>query len=149
MRSVVQRVKRASVTVNGENVGEISAGLLVLLAVGQADGEKDVNWMVDKLVDLRIFEDDKGKMNRSVHDVGGEILVVSQFTLYGDCRSGKRPSFTSAAPPELAKALYEQSVEALRSRGMKVETGVFQAQMNVELLNDGPVTLLLDSEKKF
>ncbi|KGP76752.1 D-tyrosyl-tRNA(Tyr) deacylase [Desulfosporosinus sp. Tol-M] len=149
MRSVVQRVKRASVTVNGENVGEISAGLLVLLAVGQDDGEKDVNWMVDKLVDLRIFEDDKGKMNRSVHDVGGEILVVSQFTLYGDCRRGKRPSFTSAAPPESAKALYERSVEALRSRGMKVETGVFQAQMNVELINDGPVTLLMDSERKF
>ncbi|MFZ3130147.1 MAG: D-aminoacyl-tRNA deacylase [Desulfosporosinus sp.] len=149
MRSVVQRVKRASVTVNGENVGKISAGLLVLLAVGQNDGEKDINWMVDKLVDLRIFEDDQGKMDRSVQDVGGEILVVSQFTLYGDCRRGKRPSFTSAAPPELAKALYERSVETLRSRGMKVETGVFQAQMNVELINDGPVTLLLDSEKKF
>lgn len=149
MRSVVQRVKRASVTVNGESVGKISAGLLVLLGFRPEDGESDINWMVDKLFGLRIFEDEEGKMNRSVLDVGGEILVVSQFTLYGDCRSGKRPSFTSAAPPELAKALYEQSVEALRSRGVKVETGVFQAQMNVELINDGPVTLLLDSEKKF
>lgn len=149
MRSVVQRVKRASVTVNGESVGEISAGLLVLLGFRPEDGEKELNWMVDKLVGLRIFEDEEEKMNRSVLDVGGEILVVSQFTLYGDCRSGKRPSFTSAAPPELAKALYERSVEALRSRGVRVETGVFQAQMNVELINDGPVTLLLDSEKNF
>jgi D-tyrosyl-tRNA(Tyr) deacylase len=149
VRSVVQRVKQAAVTVKGENVGKISGGLLVLLAVGQDDGEKDVNWMADKLVGLRIFEDEEGKMNRSVLDVGGEILVVSQFTLYGDCRSGKRPSFTRAAPPELAKALYLQCVEALRSRGAKVETGVFQAQMDVELINDGPVTLLLDSEKKF
>ena len=105
--------------------------------------------MVDKLVGLRIFEDGEGKMNRSVLEVGGEILAVSQFTLYGDCRSGKRPSFTDAAPPKLAKVLYERSVEALRSYGMKVETGVFQALMDVELINDGPVTLLLDSEKKF
>lgn len=149
MRSVVQRVKRASVTVKGETVGEISAGLLVLLGFRPEDGENDLNWMVDKLVGLRIFEDEEGKMNRSVLDVGGEILVVSQFTLYGDCRSGKRPSFTSAAPPELAKDLYERSLETLRSRGVQVETGVFQAQMDVELINDGPVTLLLDSEKKF
>ena len=149
MRSVVQRVKRAAVTVNEETVGEISTGLLVLLGFRPEDGEKDLNWMVDKLVGLRIFEDEEGKMNRSVLDVGGELLVVSQFTLYGDCRSGKRPSFTSAAPPEQANALYERSVEALRSRGMKVETGVFQAEMDVELINDGPVTLLLDSEKKF
>ncbi len=149
MRSVVQRVKRASVIVKGETVGEISAGLLVLLAVGQGDQEKDVTWMVDKLVGLRIFEDEEGKMNRSVIDVGGEILIVSQFTLYGDCRSGKRPSFKTAAPPERAKALFEQIVETTRSRGLKVETGVFQAEMDVELINNGPVTLLLDSEKKF
>jgi len=149
MRSVVQRVKRASVIVNGETVGKISAGLLVLLAVGQDDGEKDVIWMVDKLVGLRIFEDEVGKMNCSVIDVGGEILMVSQFTLYGDCRSGKRPSFTTAAPPEQAKALFEQIIEATRSRGLKVETGIFQAEMDVELINNGPVTLLLDSEKKF
>ncbi|HEY8910057.1 MAG TPA: D-aminoacyl-tRNA deacylase [Desulfosporosinus sp.] len=149
MRSVVQRVKRASVTVKGETVGSISAGLLVLLAVGQDDGDEDLNWMVDKLVGLRIFEDGEGKMNRSVQEVGGEILIVSQFTLYGDCRSGKRPSFKTAAPPEQAKALYERAVEVLRSRDLKVETGVFQAEMDVELINDGPVTLLLDSEKKF
>jgi len=149
MRSVVQRVKRAAVVVNGETVGRISAGLLILLAVGQEDGEDDLTWMVDKLVGLRIFEDEDGKMNRSVLDVSGEILMVSQFTLYGDCRSGKRPSFTTAAPPEQAKALYERAVESIRSRGMKVETGIFQAQMDVELINDGPVTLLIDSEKKF
>ncbi|MDR3586509.1 MAG: D-aminoacyl-tRNA deacylase [Desulfosporosinus sp.] len=149
MRSVVQRVKRASVSVNGENVGKISAGLLILLAVGQEDREDDLTWMVDKLVGLRIFEDEEGKMNRSVQDVGGEILMVSQFTLYGDCRSGKRPSFKTAAPPEQAKALYERVVAGIRNHGLKVETGVFQAQMDVELINDGPVTLLLDSEKKF
>ena len=149
MRSVVQRVKRASVTVKGESVGKISAGLLILLAVGQDDGEDDLAWMVDKLVGLRIFEDEERKMNRSVQDVGGEILVVSQFTLYGDCRSGKRPSFKTAAPPDHAKAMYERVVEVIRSRGIKVETGVFQAEMDVELINDGPVTLLLDSEKKF
>ncbi|SPF52114.1 D-tyr-tRNA(Tyr) deacylase [Candidatus Desulfosporosinus infrequens] len=149
MRSVVQRVKRASVTVNGERVGEISAGLLILLAVGQEDGEDDITWMVDKLVGLRIFEDEEGKMNRSVQDVGGAILMVSQFTLYGDCRSGKRPSFKTAAPPEQAKAMYERVVAGIRNHGLKVETGVFQAQMDVELINDGPVTLLLDSEKKF
>ena len=149
MRSVVQRVKRAAVSVNGENVGKISAGLLILLAVGQEDRADDLTWMVDKLVGLRIFEDEEGKMNRSVQDVGGEILMVSQFTLYGDCRSGKRPSFKTAAPPERAKALYERTVERIRSHDLKVETGIFQAQMDLELTNDGPVTLLLDSEKKF
>lgn len=127
MRSVAQRVKRASVTVNGEKVGIISAGLLVLLAVGQDDGEVDLTWMADKPVGLRIFEDEEGA-NRSVQEVGGEILVVSQFTLYGDCRSGKRPSFTTAAPPERAKAMYERVVEVIRSRGLKVGTGVFQAE---------------------
>lgn len=149
MRSVMQRVKRASVIVNGETVGKISHGLLVLLAVGQDDGEKDIIWMVDKLVGLRIFEDDDGKMNRSVKDVDGAILMVSQFTLYGDCRSGKRPSFMTAASPERAKVLFEQVIAEIRSRGLKVETGMFQAEMDVELINNGPVTLLLDSEKKF
>ena len=149
MRSVVQRVKRASVSVDGECMGKISAGLLILLAVGQEDGETDLTWMVDKLIGLRIFEDKEGKMNRSVQEAGGEILMVSQFTLYGDCRSGKRPSFTTAAPPERGKALYERAVEVIRSHGLKVETGVFQAHMEVELINDGPVTILLDSEKKF
>lgn len=149
MRSVVQRVKRASVSVDGECMGKISAGLLILLAVGQEDGETDLTWMVDKLIGLRIFEDKEGKMNRSVQEAGGEILMVSQFTLYGDCRSGKRPSFKTAAPPERGKALYERAVEVIRSHGLKVETGVFQAHMEVELINDGPVTILLDSEKKF
>lgn len=149
MRCVVQRVKRASVTVNGEKVGVIAAGLLVLLAVGQEDETDDVSWMIDKLVGLRIFEDQEGKMNLSVLDVGGEVLVVSQFTLYGDCRKGKRPSFSTAAPPEQAKALFEQSVEGIRRYGIKVETGIFQAVMDVELVNDGPVTILLDSKKKF
>ncbi len=149
MRSVVQRVKRASVTVNDQTVGQINAGLLVLLAVGQGDSVNDLTWMVDKLVGLRIFEDEEGKMNRSILDMGGELLVVSQFTLYGDCRKGKRPSFSSAAPPEQAKDMFEKSVEAIRSYGLKVETGIFQAEMDVELINDGPVTILLDSEKKF
>lgn len=149
MRSVVQRVQSASVRVNGKTVGKISAGLLILLGVGQEDGESDLTWMVDKLVGLRIFEDDEGRMNRSVQDINGEILMVSQFTLYGDCRSGKRPSFSAAAPPEQAKALYERAVAKVRGYGLKVETGVFQAKMDVELINDGPVTLLLDSEKKF
>ncbi|HBP65329.1 MAG TPA: D-tyrosyl-tRNA(Tyr) deacylase [Desulfosporosinus sp.] len=149
MRSVVQRVKQASVSVKGETVGKISTGLLVLLAVGQGDGEKEVTWIVDKIVGLRIFEDEAGKMNCSVQDVRGEILMVSQFTLYGDCRSGKRPSFMTAAPSEQAKALFKQIIEATRSRGLKVETGVFQAEMDVTLINNGPVTILLDSEKKF
>lgn len=149
MRSVVQRVKHASVTVNGEKVGTIAAGLLVLLAVGQEDGADDISWMADKIVGLRIFEDQGGKMNCSVMDVGGEILLVSQFTLYGDCRKGKRPSFSTAAPPEMARALFEKSVEGIRSYGIKVETGIFQAEMDVELVNDGPVTILLDSKKKF
>ncbi|MCB8818015.1 D-aminoacyl-tRNA deacylase [Desulfosporosinus shakirovi] len=149
MRSVVQRVKRASVTVEGEKVGIIASGLLVLLAVGQEDGADDISWMIEKIIGLRIFEDQRGKMNCSVLDTGGEILVVSQFTLYGDCRKGKRPSFTAAAPPEQAKDLFERSVAGMRSYGIKVETGIFQAEMDVELVNDGPVTILLDSKKKF
>ena len=149
MRSVVQRVKSASVTVDGKTVGEIGMGLLILLAIGPEDGQGDLTWMVDKLVGLRIFEDEEEKMNCSVQEVGGEILLVSQFTLYGDCRKGKRPSFSAAAPPEKAKLLFEQIVEETRRRGLKVETGVFQAEMDVALINHGPVTILLDSEKKF
>lgn len=149
MRSVIQRVKRASVSVNGEKVGSIGPGLLALLAVGQEDGRDDVPWLVDKIVGLRIFEDQEEKMNRSLLDVGGEILVVSQFTLYGDCRKGKRPSFSAAAPPEQARTLFDECVEGIRGYGLKVETGVFQAVMDVELVNDGPVTILLDSKKKF
>lgn len=149
MRSVVQRVKQASVSVEGQIVGKISAGLLVLLAVGQEDEAKEISWMVDKIIGLRIFEDEEGKMNRSVQEVGGEILLVSQFTLYGDCRKGKRPSFIAAAVPEKAKLLFEQTVEETRRRGVKVATGLFQAEMEVALINHGPVTILLDSEKKF
>lgn len=149
MRSVVQRVTRASVRVEGETVGKIGPGLLVLFGVGENDGPLDLDWMVDKIIGLRIFEDEDGKMNRSIQDSDGEILMVSQFTLYGDCRKGKRPSFSTAARPEEAKALFEQAVEGVREHGIHVETGVFQAEMQVELINDGPVTLLLDSEKKF
>lgn len=149
MRAVVQRVKRASVTVDAELVGEIGRGLLVLVGVGEDDAENDVRWMTEKLVGLRIFEDVGEKMNLSVEDVGGEILLVSQFTLYGDCRKGKRPSFSGAALPQLAKALFEQLVFTVKARGLRVETGIFQADMAVELVNDGPVTLLLDSKKLF
>lgn len=149
MRCVVQRVTRASVRVEGETVGKIGAGLLILFGVGEKDAPSDLDWMVEKIVGLRIFEDEEGKMNRSVQEAGGEMLLVSQFTLYGDCRKGKRPSFSSAAPPEQAKVLFEQAVEKVREYGIHVETGVFQAQMQVELVNDGPVTLLIDSEKKF
>ncbi len=149
MRSVVQRVTQASVTVEGEVVGRIGAGLLVFFGVGQGDTEADLNWMVDKIAGLRLFEDGEGKMNRSVQDVGGEILMVSQFTLYGDCRKGKRPSFSTAAPPETAGELFQQAVAKMRGYGLHVETGVFQAEMQVTLVNDGPVTLLIDSEKNF
>lgn len=149
MRSVVQRVKRASVTVEGEVVGKISAGFLVFLGIGQEDGEHDLTWMIDKLMGLRIFEDEQGKMNRSILEVSGDVLLVSQFTLYGDCRKGRRPSFSTAAPPEKAKIWFERAVEAMRHAGLKVETGIFQAEMDVELINDGPVTILLDSERKF
>lgn len=146
MRAVVQRVKEASVTVEGTVVGSISHGLLVLLGVGSGDTSADVKYMAKKIGGLRIFPDEQGKLNRDVQEVGGSILAVSQFTLYGDCRRGKRPSFSAAAPPELARALYEEFVAELRSLGIGVETGVFQAHMEVSLVNDGPVTLIVDSE---
>ena len=149
MRAVVQRVSRAKVTVAGEVTGEIGMGLLVLLGVGQQDAESGADYLADKLVGLRIFEDDAGKMNRSVADVGGAVLVVSQFTLYGDVRKGKRPSFDDAARPEKARALYERFVERIRAAGLRCETGRFQEMMAVELVNDGPVTILLDSTKMF
>lgn len=151
MRAVVQRVKRAQVRVNGEVVGKISKGILALVGIGVNDGEKDVKWMADKLVNLRIFEDENSKMNLSLLDVGGEILLVSQFTLYGDCRRGRRPSFTDAADPERGRRIFEDLVQYLRQKygNLRVETGVFRAMMEVELVNDGPVTILLDSEKKF
>ena len=145
MRSVVQRVSQASVTVDGEVVGQIGAGLMVLLGVGHDDSEKQVQWMADKLIGLRIFDDADGKMNLSLSDVGGEMLVVSQFTLWGDCKRGKRPSFISAAPPEQAEALYEQFVAEVRGRGVTTATGRFRTHMDVALTNDGPVTLIVES----
>jgi len=150
MRAVVQRVTRASVTVEGRVTGAIEAGLLVLLGAGAGDGANDLAYIVDKIANLRIFADDAGKMNRSVLDVGGGVLVVSQFTLFGDARQGRRPAFTGALEPIAARALYEQSLVALRAAGVtRVEAGEFAADMKVELLNDGPVTILLDSRKLF
>ncbi len=149
MRAVVQRVSRASVKVEGKSTGEIALGLLVLLGVGQEDAEKDADYLAEKIAGLRIFEDDAGKMNLSVMDVGGAVLAVSQFTLFGDVRRGKRPSFDAAARPERARELYEYFVEGVRSLGLRCETGRFQATMQVELINDGPVTILLDSRKQF
>jgi D-tyrosyl-tRNA(Tyr) deacylase len=149
MRAVVQRVRRARVVVDGTVAGDIGQGLLVLLGVGSGDGPPDVQYIAAKIRDLRVFADDDGRMNRSVVESGGAVLVVSQFTLQGDCRKGRRPSFDGAATPELARALYEDVVRTLRDGGLPVATGVFQAHMDVELLNDGPVTLLLDSTKAF
>jgi D-tyrosyl-tRNA(Tyr) deacylase len=149
MRAVVQRVARARVRVGDRTVGEIGQGLLVLLGVGRGDTEADAAYLAEKIVHLRIFEDAEGKMNRSLLDVGGEMLVVSQFTLYGDCRRGRRPSYSEAAPPEHARALYEYFVERARQYGPRVETGIFQEMMDVELVNVGPVTVLLDSRKQF
>ncbi len=147
MRAVVQRVDRASVTVDGMVTGSVQRGLMVLLGVAEGDTAKDLAYIVDKVCGLRIFEDEAGKMNLSVKDVGGAILAVSQFTLCGDCRHGKRPSFSSAAKPEVANAFYEQFVAACRAAGLPVETGVFRAHMLVELVNNGPVTILLDSSR--
>jgi D-aminoacyl-tRNA deacylase len=149
MRAVVQRVSRAQVSVNGEITGEIGLGLLILLGVGRDDTEADAIYLSEKIVGLRVFEDDQRKMNRSVHDVGGGVLAVSQFTLYGDVRRGKRPSFDAAAPPEKARQLYEFFVEQIRASGLRCETGRFQEMMKVELVNEGPVTILLDSGKSF
>ena len=147
MRVVVQRVSRAVVTVKGEIAGEIGLGLLVLLGVGREDSEADAIYLAEKIAGLRVFEDDQGKMNRSVQDVGGGVLAVSQFTLYGDVRRGKRPSFDAAAAPEKARQLYEFFVERIRGAGLRCETGRFQEMMKVELVNEGPVTILLDSGK--
>lgn len=149
MRAVVQRVRRARVTVSGEEVGVIGAGLLVFLGVRSGDTESDVIYLAEKIAGLRVFADQEGKMNLSVKDIGGEVMVVSQFTLYGDCRKGRRPSFTEAAPPEVAEKLYESFKEELRKQGLRVASGRFQAYMHIELVNDGPVTLLLDSSKVF
>ena len=149
MRAVVQRVRHARATVGESPAGEVGAGLLVLLGVGEDDTDADSKCLADKVAGLRIFEDDAGKMSRSVSDAGGGILVVSQFTLYGDVRRGRRPSFDRAAPPAEAKRLYEVFCDLLRQVGLKVETGVFQAMMDVELVNHGPVTILIDSKKTF
>lgn len=149
MRLVVQRVTEARVEVEGEETGAIGAGLLVLLGVGTGDGDREARWAVDKIAGLRIFEDEDGKMNRSVADTGGAVLVVSQFTLYGDARKGRRPSFIAAADPELADALYRRVVDGLRDMGLEVATGRFRAHMAVGSVNDGPVTILLDSARGF
>ncbi|MCA9241720.1 MAG: D-tyrosyl-tRNA(Tyr) deacylase [Planctomycetales bacterium] len=145
MRAVVQRVRRAEVAVGEQVVGRIGRGLLVLLGVAQGDGPRQAEWMSEKVTGLRIFDDPDGKMNLALADVGGEMLVVSQFTLLGDCRKGKRPSFITAAAPELAEGLYQQFVELVRGRGVPVATGRFQTHMQVSLTNDGPVTILLDT----
>ncbi len=149
MRAVVQRVKRAEVVVGTRIVGAIGLGVLVFLGVGGADTEKDSDQLANKIAHLRIFPDEKGLMNLSLTDISGEVLVVSQFTLWGDCRKGRRPSFTRAAPPQRANALYEHFIGILRGMGIRVATGEFQAMMEVNLINDGPVTLLLDSTKSF
>lgn len=149
MRAVVQRVRSARVTVGERVTGEIGHGLLVLVGVEQGDGPSDVTYIAAKTRDLRIFQDDHDKMNRSLLDIGGSVLVVSQFTLSGDARNGRRPSFASAAPPEIARALYEDVVRELKTSGLRVATGEFQAMMQVTLVNDGPVTILLDSRRTF
>ncbi len=149
MRAVVQRVLRARVTVDSRSIGQIERGLMVLLGVGLDDQERNAEYLAEKIAALRIFEDDSGKMNRNVSEAGGAVLAVSQFTLYGDARRGKRPSFDAAARPEQARALYERFVERVRELGLRCETGQFQADMQVELVNDGPVTILLDSQKLF
>ena len=149
MRAVLQRVTSARVNVDGRTVGQIAAGLLVFAGVERGDGPEDIKYIAGKIKDLRIFEDEVGKMNRSVAEVGGAVLVVSQFTLCGDCRKGRRPSFDDAEAPAVAKPLYESLVAGLRALDLKVETGEFQAHMDVELVNDGPVTLMLDSRRRW
>ena len=149
MRAVIQRVEQASVSVEGEIRGQIGAGFLVLIGVEEGDGDVDFKYIADKVPNLRVFEDEQGKMNRSLLDVGGEVLAVSQFTLLGDARGGRRPSFITAARPETADPMYERLVADWRARGIRVETGVFGAHMKVSLVNDGPVTILLDSRRRF
>jgi D-aminoacyl-tRNA deacylase len=149
MRAVVQRVQRARVSVGSEVAGAIEQGLLAFIGVTRDDGPADIQYIASKIVEMRVFEDEGGKMNRSLADVGGSVLAVSQFTLYGDCRKGRRPSFDEAAPAEIGRVLFDDVVREMRAHGAHVETGVFQAHMLVELLNDGPVTVLVDSRKGF
>lgn len=145
MRAVIQRVLSSSVEVEGKTIGKIDEGLCILLGVTHYDTEKDTEWIVNKIIGLRIFEDDEGKLNRSLTDVGGSVLLVSQFTLYGDCRKGRRPSFVKAARPEMANDLYAKCCALFKDKGIHVETGQFQAYMKVSIINDGPVTLIIDS----
>ena len=149
MRAVIQRVEEAEVTVEGATVGEISKGLLVLLAVEASDGLQDLTFLKKKILNLRVFEDEQGKMNLSLRDVGGSVLMVSQFTLYGDSRKGNRPSYSRAAPPTRAKEIYDELIKQLRQEGVTVEAGKFQAMMKVALINDGPVTLIVDSNRQY
>jgi D-tyrosyl-tRNA(Tyr) deacylase len=149
MRAVIQRVKESSVAIDGQVVGQCAQGLMVLIGVEEGDTDRDLAYIADKVPNLRIFEDENGKMNRSLQDIGGQILAISQFTLLGDARGGRRPSFTAAARPDTAVPLYEALVEKWRGMGIHVETGVFGADMQVSLINDGPVTILLDSRKLF
>ncbi|MTI67641.1 MAG: D-tyrosyl-tRNA(Tyr) deacylase [Firmicutes bacterium] len=149
MRAVVQRVKSAKVTVEDEITGSINKGLLVLLGIGEEDDEKDINYLCEKIIKLRIFEDENDKLNLSLLDIQGELLVVSQFTLYGDCRKGRRPNFMKAAHPDVAKKLYKKFIEKCEEYNIKTNTGEFGGDMDVELINDGPVTILIDSKKEF
>jgi len=148
MRAVIQRVKSARVSVDGKTKGKIEQGLVVFLGVGKGDGHQDADYLASKISGLRIFSDPTGKFDRSVRDVAGRVLIISQFTLYGDCRKGRRPSFTDAAAPEVAQKLYDYFIERMRQEGLPVEIGTFQAMMEVHLINDGPVTILLDSQKR-
>ncbi len=147
MRAVIQRVSEACVVVDKKVVGEIKQGLLILLGVRKGDSEADISWLADKCVNLRIFENEEGRLHHSLCEIGGEVLVVSQFTLYGDCGKGRRPSFTEAAPPDMADDLYQKFVRYLQTKNVKVETGVFQAMMSVRLVNEGPVTMIVDSKE--
>ena len=149
MRAVVQRVTKAGVAINAKTSASIDQGLVVFLGICGSDSRKDLSWMADKIIHLRIFADEGGKMNKSLADIKGEMLIVSQFTLYGDCRKGRRPGFSAAAPPEIAEPLYTEFIAEIRAKGIRVATGTFAADMAVNLINDGPVTLLLDSEKTF
>lgn len=149
MRAMIQRVSEAACTVEGRVTGRIGRGLLVFLGVGPEDGEADVSFMADKIVNLRIFEDEDGRMNRSIKDIGGGVLLISQFTLYGDCRKGRRPDFSAAGPPGMARRLYDRTVEAVRAAGVETATGIFAARMEIQSVNDGPVTLILDSRRNF